>query len=109
MTPTRPWRARRKHSARTLAEQLNVSDRTIRNTVAEERADYEERSRQRRAQIIARSESGKSPRDIANELQISLSLTYSRIAEQRRVADSLVERREGEDDGPLGETLRVVR
>lgn len=39
MTST-PTRAKRKQTARELAERFGVSPRTIRRTVAQERADY---------------------------------------------------------------------
>lgn len=63
---------RRAKTARELAEQFGTTDRTIRRMIAEPRTDYETRAAERRTRAQALRAAGKSYRQIAEELEISI-------------------------------------
>lgn len=73
---------RRQKTARELAEQFGVSERTIRRHLAEPRDDYEARADERRRLIVEKRAQGMTMRAIAAELGVSLGLvaTYSKEA-----------------------------
>lgn len=53
MTMTEPERRRRKITAREAAARFGVSERTIRRTMSEPRAEFEARAKERRLQAVA--------------------------------------------------------
>jgi DNA-binding CsgD family transcriptional regulator len=75
---------RRNRTARELAEQFGVSERTIRNIAAEPRAEYLARAQDRRRRIAELRAQGKTMRAIADKLGISVGLvaTYAKQAQQ---------------------------
>lgn len=82
MTALKPMR--RKHTAKELAAQLGVSERTIQKYMAEPRDEYEARANERRRLIAEKRAQGMTMRAIAAELGVSLGLvaTYSKEADQ---------------------------
>ncbi|MCX5207636.1 hypothetical protein OG897_40305 [Streptomyces sp. NBC_00237] len=78
-----PVRERRTVTARELAGRFAVSPRTVRRMVAEERAAYEDRSRQRRDQIVELHRQGLKGFEIARELSVSAGLVSIRLKEAR--------------------------
>ncbi|MFI6881172.1 hypothetical protein ACIBL6_47780 [Streptomyces sp. NPDC050400] len=78
-----PRRVRRTVKARELADRFGVTTRTVRSTVAEERAVYEARSRQRRDQIVELHRQGLKGYEIARELSVSAGLVSTRLKEAR--------------------------
>lgn len=80
MTALKP--IRRQHTAKELAVQLGVSERTIQRIMAEPRGEYEARADERRRLIVEKRAQGMTMRAIAAELGISLGLvaTYSKEA-----------------------------
>lgn len=82
MTATTP--VRRKKTAKALAEQFGVSERTIRRHLAEPRGEYEARANERRQLIADKRAQGMTMRAIAAELGVSLGLvaTYAKEADQ---------------------------
>lgn len=82
-TTVQPKRMRRKLTARELAERLGVSERTIRNTVAEDRSDYEARADERRERIVTMHRKGLGVRAIGRELEVSPGLVSTRLKEAR--------------------------
>ncbi|MFZ3562695.1 hypothetical protein ACOKM5_42950 [Streptomyces sp. BH097] len=78
-----PRRERRTVTARELADQFGVSPRTVLRMVAEERAEYEGRSRQRRDQIVELHRQGLKGYEIARELSVSAGLVSIRLKEAR--------------------------
>ncbi|MEU2770662.1 MULTISPECIES: HTH domain-containing protein [Streptomyces] len=78
-----PRRERRTATARELADRFGVSERTVLRMVAEERAAYEGRSRQRRDQIIELHRQGLKGYEIARELSVSAGLVSVRLKEAR--------------------------
>ncbi|MDY6050889.1 MAG: helix-turn-helix domain-containing protein [Rothia sp. (in: high G+C Gram-positive bacteria)] len=64
---------RRKKTARELAEQLGISQSTVRRLMAEPRADYLARANTKREQVAELRAQGLSVRAIANKLEISKS------------------------------------
>jgi transposase len=83
MTTYATKRVRRKITAREMAERFNVSPRTVRRAVAEERTTYEARADERRAQIIDRHRQGMTGTAIARELNITQALVSIRLREAR--------------------------
>ncbi len=63
-------------SARELAPRLGVSERTIRNYLAEPRASYQARAAERHARIRELREQGLSMRQIADQLGISVGTVH---------------------------------
>ena len=84
-----PRRERRTVTARELAEQFGVSPRTVLRMVAEERATYEGRSRQRRDQIVELHRQGLKGYEIARELSVSAGLVSTRLKEARKAGVDL--------------------
>ncbi|MER5989330.1 HTH domain-containing protein [Streptomyces sp. NPDC001787] len=78
-----PMRERRTATARELADRFGVSERTVLRMVAEERAVYEGRSRQRRDQIVELHRQGLKGYEIARELSVSAGLVSIRLKEAR--------------------------
>ncbi|MFD5110267.1 hypothetical protein [Streptomyces cinereoruber] len=76
-------RERRTATARELADRFGVTPRTVRSMIAEERAAYEGRSRQRRDQIVELHRQGRKGYEIARELNISTGLVSTRLKEAR--------------------------
>ncbi|MFC7830905.1 hypothetical protein [Streptomyces sp. NPDC057375] len=66
-----------------------MSPRTVLRMVAEERAAYESRSRQRRDQIIELHRQGLKGYEIARELSISAGLVSIRLKEARSAGADL--------------------
>lgn len=81
MTALKP--IRRQHTAKELAAQLGVSERTIQRIMAEPRGEYERRANERRRLIAEKRAQGMTMRVIAAELGVSLGLvaTYSKEAD----------------------------
>ena len=80
---TTPVRRTRRGTAAELARKFGVSERTIRYTVAEERAAYEARADERRAQIVELHRKGLGVRAIARHLDVSPGLVSTRLKEAR--------------------------
>ncbi|MER6916031.1 HTH domain-containing protein [Streptomyces sp. NPDC000594] len=78
-----PRRERRTATARELADRFGVSERTVLRMVAEERAVYESRSRQRRDRIVELHRQGLKGYEIARELSVSTGLVSTRLKEAR--------------------------
>ncbi|MFI5808948.1 replication initiation protein [Streptomyces sp. NPDC051561] len=78
-----PNRERRTVTARELADRFGVSPRTVVRMVAEERAVYEDRSRQRRDHIVELHRQGLKGYEIARELSVSAGLVSIRLKEAR--------------------------
>ncbi|MFI5808343.1 hypothetical protein [Streptomyces sp. NPDC051561] len=78
-----PHRERRTVTARELANRFGVSPRTVVRMVAEERTAYEDRSRQRRDQIVELHRQGLKGYEIARELSVSAGLVSTRLKEAR--------------------------
>ncbi|MEU3262401.1 HTH domain-containing protein [Streptomyces bacillaris] len=78
-----PRRERRTVTARELADRFGVSPRTVLRMIAEKRAEYEGRSRQRRDQIVELHRQGLKGYEIARELSISAGLVSIRLKEAR--------------------------
>lgn len=76
-------RERRTATARELADRFGVSPRTVLRMVAEERAVYEGRSRQRRDRIVELHRQGLKGCEIARELSVSAGLVSIRLREAR--------------------------
>ncbi len=62
---------RRTKTAKEMAERLGVSERTIRNIVAESRDSYQARAAERRDMAVKLREQGMKYREIAEEMEIS--------------------------------------
>lgn len=77
---------RRNGSARELAQRLGVSERTIRNYVAEPREQYEERVSERHERIRELRRDGKSMRAIAAELGVSVGTVHYALNKERAAA-----------------------
>ena len=73
---TGPTRAKRKQSARELAERFGVSPRTIRRTVAQERADYLADAAARHKRIRALRAEGLSMRAIAAKEGVTVGTVH---------------------------------
>jgi len=84
-----PSRERRTVTARELADRFGVSPRTVVRMVAEERAAYEGRSRQRRDQIVELHRQGLKGYEIARELNVSTGLVSTRLKEARSAGADL--------------------
>jgi len=74
MTALKP--GRRKGTARELATRLGVSERTIRRYVAEPREDFDARTSARHAYIRKLRAEGKSMREIAAEVGVSVGTVH---------------------------------
>ena len=76
---TGPTRAKRKQSARELAERFGASPRTIRRTVAQERADYLADAAARHERIRALRAEGLSMRAIAAKEGVTVGTVHYAI------------------------------
>lgn len=76
-------RVRRNTTAREIAQRVGVTERTIRNIVAEERAVYEARAQEIREQIIELRRQGMKQVPIAQKLGITQGLVSIRLKEAR--------------------------
>ena len=76
---TGPTRAKRKQSARELAERFGVSPRTIRRAVAQERADYLADAAARHERIRALRAEGLSMRAIAAKEGVTVGTVHYAI------------------------------
>lgn len=70
---------RRKGTARDLAARLGVSERTIRNYVAEPRASWEARAADRRVKIRELRATGMTMRAIAAEVGCSVGTVHNAL------------------------------
>lgn len=82
MTAIKP--GRRKGTARELAERLGVSERTIRNYIAEPRADYDARTAARHARIHALRAEGLTMRAIAEREGVSVGTVHYALNKPER-------------------------
>lgn len=89
MSPAKITRARRKHTARELAERFGVTPRTIQSLVAEERAVYVGRANERRTQIIELARTGLGVRAIARQMEVDPGLVSKRLKEAREAGVDL--------------------
>lgn len=62
---------RRKLTAREIAKRYGISERHVRNAVAEPRAEFLARTHGRQMKALELRESGKSYAEIAQELEVS--------------------------------------
>ncbi|MFI1897796.1 hypothetical protein ACH41D_36070 [Streptomyces globisporus] len=76
-------------TARELADRFGVSPRTVLRMIAEERAIYESRSRQRRDEIVELHRRGLKGYEIARELSVSAGLVSIRLKEAREAGMDL--------------------
>lgn len=67
---------RRPVSARILAERVGVSERTIKRYIAEPRAEYDARTAARHTRIRELRAAGKSMREIAAEIGVSVGTVH---------------------------------
>lgn len=72
----------RNGSARELAKRLGVSERTIRNYVAEPREQYEARVSERHERIRELRRDGKSMRAIAAEIGVSVGTVHYALSKE---------------------------
>lgn len=84
-----PRRERRTVTARELADRFGVSPRTVLRMIAEERAIYEGRSRERRNEIVELHRQGLKGYEIARELSVSVGLVSMRLKEAREAGIDL--------------------
>lgn len=71
-----PTRAKRKQTARELAERFGVSPRTIQRTVAQSREDYLNQAAQRRDRIRALRDEGLTMRAIAEREGVTVGTVH---------------------------------
>ncbi|SEK86519.1 sigma factor-like helix-turn-helix DNA-binding protein [Rhodococcus maanshanensis] len=64
--------ARRTSSAREVAERLGISPRTVRNIMAEPRAEFEARAAERRRRVLELRAEGLKLREIADEVGMTV-------------------------------------
>ncbi|WP_072751357.1 sigma factor-like helix-turn-helix DNA-binding protein [Rhodococcus maanshanensis] len=64
--------ARRTETAREVAERLGISPRTVRNIMAEPRAEFEARAAERRRRVLELRAEGLKLREIANEVGMTV-------------------------------------
>ncbi len=76
---------RRNQTAKAMATRLGVSERTIRNVVAEPRQDFLTRARQRRERAVELRDQGLKYREIAEILGCSLGTVGSLLHEARKL------------------------
>ena len=78
---------RRTKTARELAAQLGVSERTIRNVVAEPRHEFEARARTRRDQAVKLRTQGLKYKEIAEEMGISVGAVGRLLHDARKLQE----------------------
>lgn len=76
--------ARRSVTAREGAAQLGVSARTVRRLVAEPRDEFEDRARQRRVRAAQLRNAGRTYKQIADDLDISIGAVGGLLSIARR-------------------------
>ncbi|WP_072691742.1 sigma factor-like helix-turn-helix DNA-binding protein [Rhodococcus marinonascens] len=76
--------ARRKRSAKEAAKLLGVSERTIRNLVAEPRQDYLRRAAEQRKRAVELRTEGLKYKQIAEKMGISIGVAGSLIHHARK-------------------------
>lgn len=76
---------RRTKTARELAAQLGVSERTIRNVVAEPRHEFEARARARRDRAVKLRTQGLKYKEIAEEMEISVGAVGRLLHDARKL------------------------
>lgn len=76
MSKSAPVRAKRKHTARELAERFDRSPRTIRRLVALPRDEYLSAAEKRHQRIRELRAEGLSMREIAAEVGVSVSAVH---------------------------------
>ncbi|AUM20133.1 replication protein RepB (plasmid) [Rhodococcus ruber] len=76
---------RRTKTARELAAQLGVSERTIRNVVAEPRHEFEARARARRDHAVKLRTEGLKYKEIAEEMGISVGAVGRLLHDARKL------------------------
>ena len=82
-------RKRRDVTAKQLATKFGVTDRTIRNYVAEPREDWEARGRSRQDEALALLESGLTYSQVAQRLGITRGTAAGLVHRaRRRLADT---------------------
>ena len=79
---------RRSKTAKEMAARLGVSERTIRNVVAEPREEFEARARARRQQALELREQGLKYREIAEELGCSVGTVGTLLHHARKSGTS---------------------
>ncbi|MGB0972771.1 MAG: helix-turn-helix domain-containing protein [Mycobacterium sp.] len=79
--------ARRKMTAREAAERFGVTDRTIRRLIAEPRAEFLARARERRAQAVKLRLQGLKYREIAEEMDLHISYAGRLLADAKRLGE----------------------
>jgi DNA-binding CsgD family transcriptional regulator len=75
---------RRSKTAKELAARLGVSERTIRNVVAEPRAEFEARAKARRQRAVELREQGLKYREIAEEMGCSVGTVGTLLHHARK-------------------------
>ncbi len=75
---------RRSKTAKEMAARLGVSERTIRNVVAEPRADFEARAQERRQRAVELREQGLKYREIAEEMGCSVGTVGTLLHHARK-------------------------
>ena len=78
---------RRTRTAKEMAAQLGVSERTIRNVVAEPRDEYEGRARARRNRVVLLRKQGMKYKDIAEEMGISTGAVGRILHDARKLEE----------------------
>ncbi|MFZ2172512.1 MAG: sigma factor-like helix-turn-helix DNA-binding protein [Rhodococcus sp. (in: high G+C Gram-positive bacteria)] len=78
---------RRAKTAKEMAARLGVSERTIRNVVAEPRAEFEARAEARRRRAVELREQGLKYREIAEEMGISTGAVGKLLHDARMSAE----------------------
>jgi DNA-directed RNA polymerase specialized sigma24 family protein len=75
---------RRSKTAKEMAARLGVSERTIRNVVAEPREEFEARAQARRQRAVELREQGLKYREIAEELSCSVGTVGTLLHHARK-------------------------
>lgn len=77
---------RRKATAKELAKRMGASERTVRNLVAEPRADFLARAAANRARAVELRGQGLLYREIAEQMDISIGTVGKLLHDARRLA-----------------------
>ena len=83
---------RRKMTAREGAKRLGVSERTIRNLIAEPRSQFEARAAEKRRRVVELREQGLKYREIAEEMDISPGTVATILHHARKSAEAVQDR-----------------
>lgn len=92
MTAEKP--RRRKITAREAAKRFGVTERTIRRIVAEPRAEFLQRARQRRARAVELRLQGLKYVEIAAEMECAVGTVSTLLHEARRLGEWPAEQRD---------------